>query len=234
MNRFAKNIIYTFLSDNNTTYLRERILGYFTNQAGIDEYLNRDLKRRQYNFSKRISIELSVSDPMEGTSLSDQVLSYNTQFLHEIMTDIQRDILPNLAPLYTVGDVKQCNGRSSALAERSREVLTADQMLVKWNDNPASLHQYRDDNQGDFKASDKNYYNTKCYDPMYDKSTEYCAIASGTSRYCGNASTGWGLRKYNTYRDPRDTGVMPKQSLTAPSAYVPINPNQSIFAKSVD
>lgn len=234
MNTFAKNIIYAFLCDDNTDYLKERLMGYFTNQREVREYLNRDLKRRQYAFSKRISIELSVSDPMEGTTVSDQVLAYNTQFLRETTSDLERDVVPNLTPLYTVSDVKQCNGRSSALAERSKEVLTADQMLAKWNDNPGALHQYRDDNQGDFKASDKNYYGTKCYDPMYDKPTEYCAIASGTSRYCGNASTGWGLRKYDTYKNPRDVFALPKQPLTEPSTYIPRNPNASVFAKSVD
>jgi hypothetical protein len=241
MNRFAKNIIYVFLSDDNSKYLKDRLTDFFTNNAEIKEYLDSDLRRRQYLFSQRISRELSVSDPMEGTTISDQVLAYNTQFLQEITKDIEADILPNLTPLYTVVDKPQCNGRSSASycanpngtkVSKDRKVLTADETLAKWNDNPGALQQYRDDNQGDYKASDKNIRGDKCYNAMYDKPAEYCAIASGTSRYCGNASTGWGLRQYNTYRDPRDVYVPPKQGMTEPSAYVPRNPAASVFAPS--
>ena len=235
MNTFAKNIIYSFLSDNNTRYLKDRLNRFFTEQREVTEYLNSDLTRRQYLFSQRISRELSVSDPMEGTTISDQLMAYNTQFLQELVEQIEKDILPNLTPLYTVADTAQCNGRSSAIRDKVGAVkLSADDTLAKWNDNPASLHQYRDDNQGDYRAGDRNHYGDTCYKPMYDKSAEYCAIASGTSRYCGNASTGWGLKQSQTYRDPRDMGQMPKQKLTEVSGYYPRNPSDSVFAPSID
>jgi hypothetical protein len=235
MNTFAKNIIYIFLSDSNTNYLKGRLIDFFKNNGEVAEYVESDMRRRQYAFSGRISRELSVSDPMEGTSIMDQVMSYNTQFLRELTKDIEADIMPNLTPRYTVSETKQCNGRSSAIAnEKNMARLSPDDVLKSWNDNPASLHQYRDDNQGDFKATDRNYYNNKCYNPYYDKPAEYCAIASGTSRYCGNATSNWGLKKYDTYRDPRDVYKMPPQSLTATSTHIPQNPSASIFQKSRD
>lgn len=241
MNRFAKNIIYVFLCDDNYDYLNTTLNNFFIDNKEIKEYLASDLRRRMLAFSARIQRELSVSDPMEGTTIRDQVLAYNTQFLKEMRDDIEKSVLPNLTPLYSVAEKRACNGRTSARPTSSiannRQTgtgssLSADDLLKKWNDNPGALDQFRDDTQGDFRESDRNTKNNRCYNPMYDIAGDYCVVASGTSRYCGNASTGWGLRTNNTYKNPRDVYEMPKQSLTAPSTYVPRNNTSSIFVKS--
>lgn len=200
MNQFAKNVVVAFLSDDNASYLRKRINSHFLRANEVKEYVAQDFNRRHYAFSKRIERELSVSDPMEGTTRYDQVNMYNIQFLRETVTDIEKNILGDLTPIFNVAEKPQCNGRSSEGFNLQRVPANANDMLTSWKENPAPIHQFRDDNQGDYRASDRNTTDNKCYYPQYDASnggTRYCADARSSPRYCGNAQTNFGEKKYN-------------------------------------
>jgi hypothetical protein len=198
MNTFAKNIIVLFLSNENTRYLKSRINDNFLNATEARDFLSTNFTQRQYDFSQRISRELSNSDPMLGVSLRNQVDAYNARFLWEQIADIERTIIPNLTPKYEVVEIPQCNGRTAG-ANTVRKVMNPTDTLNSWRDSPASLQQYRDDNQGDYRASSRNTGANTCKS-IYDNAGEYCAIAKYGSDYCGNASNDYSLNKYGVDR----------------------------------
>lgn len=206
MNRFARSIVAEFLSEHNQRALANRIKSQF-NDKNIQLFIDTDLQRRILNFSSRIERELSVSDPIEGATIANEVKAYNTQFLHETIIDIEKNISPNMTPHNVVEDIPQCNGRSGSDKPTPRPIRSPTEELNSWRDNPASLDQYRDDPQGVYRTSDRNRPeaifrkdattgSSACYNPMYDKPAEYCAVAQYGQNYCGNASNGYNYKDF--------------------------------------
>jgi hypothetical protein len=203
-----------FLSDENQAQIKSKLKLHFHDDENIKLFIDSDLPRRLFNFSHRIERELSVSDPIEGANLFDEVRSYNTQFIHETIQDVERDIAPNMVPHYTVKEIPQCNGRSMHDKPLPRPNRSPTDELKSWSDNPASLEQYRDDSQGDYRVSDRNRpkgiyrqdatTGSACYNPDYDIVGDYCAVAQYGQNYCRNTSNNYSLNQYRTYRDPQD------------------------------
>jgi hypothetical protein len=103
MNRFAHNIQSQFLSQPNRDYLYRYLDAHFANPA-VTAWLQRNLNELATNFAAAISQELSLSDPLDGTSILDNVRCFNGQFLRNQIELIGSQFYQESTPTYTVND----------------------------------------------------------------------------------------------------------------------------------
>ena len=176
MNRFARNIVIVFLNDDNTRYLRGQLGARFAGYGEVRRYLDENFRRVHVDFSRYIERSFLNTDPVEGSTVRDHVQIYNVEFLRYLVAEIEQFVLPNALPNYNVSELPDC--RRPAKAYKGAQ--TTAEVLASWNDNPASLIQYRDDPQTGKGGS--------CYNYVYDDKN-YCKRVAGTPIYCGNAST---------------------------------------------
>jgi len=71
----------------------------------VVSYLNDHLVDNMRHFSQRIDQEMSVSDPLPGVTMVDQVMAYNNQFAGGLVGFIQDHVITEHNPTrFTIGD----------------------------------------------------------------------------------------------------------------------------------
>lgn len=138
MNRHARELILQFNSGKNEDHLRGQLSAYFKN-PDVDQYLKTNLHDNMRHFAYSIEQELLVSDPLPGTTISDQIFCYNNQFLTSIVDFIRSNVIGEEEPEYNVTD----GGPGKSYGGAS-----ADDLLAKWWCDSGKLTQLRDDPPG--------------------------------------------------------------------------------------
>ncbi len=74
MNQFTRAVILEFMGPINKQYLYRRLMAHFMDDRVVS-YLNDHLVDNIRHFSQRIDQEMSVSDPLHGITMVDQVMT---------------------------------------------------------------------------------------------------------------------------------------------------------------
>lgn len=143
MNRYARDIVYLFGSDQNREYLATELRKYFKNHT-VSRFVNEHIHNLVDNYIDRIEEELSVSDPIPGTTIEDQVESFNCQFIIDRIGYIRNHVLSQDEPRYTVTD-----GMPTSRFGAKHHNSNADRQLQTWAMNPGRGVQGREDSHGE-------------------------------------------------------------------------------------
>lgn len=145
MNRNARDIVYVFGSTKNRTYLSGVLKKYF-NDNRVDKFVGELLNTLVDNFIDTIEKELSMSDPMPGISIQDQIECYNCQFVNDRISYIRTHVIAE-EPVaqYTVTD-----GLPTSRFGRDHHNKSADRQLETWAMNSGRGVQGREDTHGEY------------------------------------------------------------------------------------
>lgn len=154
MNRYSQKIIHEFRSRPNVEHLYTQVVNYF-NHPRATNYLNDNMYAAIENFAQYMEYDLSMSDPMPGVTLADQVNCYNNQFISYRIKFISAHVFcDEHRPTYSVND-----GMSTT---RHGTVKSAQDTLKIWYNDPARTHQARSDNQGDLGYGSSTVLDPAC------------------------------------------------------------------------
>jgi hypothetical protein len=145
MNRYARAVITEFMSDQNEKFLANKLLQHF-NDTRVYEFINQQLHSFMYNFAAKMQEELSLSDPMPGISLLDQLNCFNRQFLADRANYIRAFVLKDddRRPMYMVKDDIPTSRHGIKHFQQP-----ANNILNSWTFNAAPGLQVREDPSGD-------------------------------------------------------------------------------------
>lgn len=147
MNRYARDIVFCFGGNENREYLATQLRQYFKNHT-VSKFVNEHIHTLVDNFIDRIEEELSVSDPVPGTTVEDQVECFNCQFIIDRIGYIRNHVLSPDEPRYTVTD-----GMPTSRFGAKHHNSSADRMLQTWGMNSGRGVQGREDSHGDNSAN---------------------------------------------------------------------------------
>lgn len=140
MNRYASTILAEFNSQENREHLYESIMSYFNNDATVKRLLGQSFEDFMFNYSDTIRSELSLSDPLPGTTILDQVNCFNNQFLDDRIEFIKTHVGEETAAMYMVGD-----GMATTRHGAKHYQAKADNILDSWRGNSGRGVQSRED-----------------------------------------------------------------------------------------
>ncbi len=145
MNRYANEIVLRFISQPNRTYLYRRLSGHF-NDSKVHRFLEDHLNGNVDVFAGVIERELGMSDPMAGTTVFDQVVCFNNQFIGTQIAFINTHVLRSdeRAPMYVLKD-----GLPTSRHGLQHHTSSPNFILQSWRSNPGRAVQAREDLAGD-------------------------------------------------------------------------------------
>jgi hypothetical protein len=145
MNRYARNIISEFSSSENKKYLYTELLTRFNNDIAVKRFLTQNLDNFVNNFTTRIQQEISLSEPLPGTSIVDQINCFNNQFLADRSKFIQTYVIvDDSVPVYSVKDDMPTSRHNIAHHQRN-----SDDILNSWRGDSGRGFQAREDPSSD-------------------------------------------------------------------------------------
>lgn len=139
MKRFSSRIISEFTSNDNKDRLLDILNRHFHNRAAY-KYLDANFDTTVYHFANKIEIELSMSDPMPGTTMQDHLTDFNHQFIKSSIEFIDKYIISDEPIMYKVHD---------GVADRPVSTAHANTLLDSWRHNSTRGSQAREDPSGD-------------------------------------------------------------------------------------
>ena len=139
----AAAVLADFRSADNRDSIRDRLRQRFQS-ATVDRYIADNLDRSICDFARRIAADLAESQPIRGVSISDQVATYNAQFIGEQSRFIHDHISTDMPVAYSVHD-----GLPTARSTRAKYDMPADDLLNAWRDAPGRGVVAREDPQAD-------------------------------------------------------------------------------------
>jgi hypothetical protein len=143
MNRYARDIVYVFGSNENRKWLAEQLRKIFKNHI-VSAFVNEHIHTLVDNYIDRIEEELDMSDPMPGITVEDQVECFNCQFVADRAAYIREHVLNPEQPRYTVTD-----GMPTSRFGQKHHNTSADRQLQTWAMNPGRGVQGREDSHGE-------------------------------------------------------------------------------------
>jgi hypothetical protein len=147
MNRYARDIVYVFGGTQNRKFLAEQLRNFFKNHT-VSAFVNEHIHNLVDNFIKSIEEELSVSDPLPGVTVEDQVECFNCQFISDRISYIREHVLSPTPDKYTVSD-----GMPTSRFGARHHAASADRQLQTWAMNSGRGVQGREDSHGDDSTS---------------------------------------------------------------------------------
>lgn len=136
MNRYSRQIIFEFVSEDNIQYLFDKLNTYFNNKQ-VTQILNSQLRNNIMNYKLVIQKQLLISDPLPGITITDQINCYNNLFINERIKFIE-SLIDTPTESYTVSDGEPV--RRNNIGYRSTE-----DTLKSWYNNSATGLQFRQD-----------------------------------------------------------------------------------------
>lgn len=149
MNRYANSIIIEFTSVENRDYLRDTLFSHFGSSPTVSKILSLNFDDFVDNFAVHIQQELNLSDPLPGTSIFDQLTSFNNQFIEDRVSFIQAHAVNDNAPIYMVQDNMPTSRHSVKHFQKK-----PDQILESWRVNSGRGIQAREDPSSDVYAAE--------------------------------------------------------------------------------
>lgn len=137
-------VLADFKSAENRDVIRSTLSDRFQTQS-VDHYLAEFLDNAIDDFARNIAAELAESLPIRGTSISDQVAAYNSQFIGHRSRFIHDHVASSPTPMYGVTD-----GMPTARTNYDR---SANDMLASWRTAPGRGIIAREDPQSDIYGS---------------------------------------------------------------------------------
>lgn len=151
MNRFARTIIAEFTSKENIEKLYTALNNHFRNQK-VYRYLEEHFEGNIEHFAEVIERELSLSDPLPGTTVRDQLIGFNNQFILDRIHFIKSHIVDDDIPMYIVKDGLPTSRRGLKTYQKK-----ANDILETWRGNSSRCVQAREDSSGDIYPNNPYY-----------------------------------------------------------------------------
>jgi hypothetical protein len=150
MNRYARAICEEFGSNENMQYLSESIAAQFNHHHKVMRFLRASLRDQVDNFIDVIEQELSLSEPLPGVTIIDQLHCFNNQFIGGRCHFIRAHVLMNdeKMPMYVVSD----NLPTSRRGLKHHQQAPND-ILRTWLGNSGRGVNVREDCAGDITGS---------------------------------------------------------------------------------
>ena len=181
MNRYAKGIIFEFMSVKNRNWILEQLSARYNYDSDVEKFLRENIGANMEHFAEQITQEMLVSDPLPGVTMVDQLNCFNRQFLEQesrIINDAVLELVDE-TPVYQVTD-----GISTTRYGLTHYQGKPDDILKSWWLNSGRTAQARDDTPGDFDIPDHNhneYYNDSA---VGDVVGHHTGFMNGNSRSC--------------------------------------------------
>lgn len=147
MNRYARDIVFVFGSIENRKLLAEQLRNFFKNHV-VSAFVNEHIHTLVDNFIDHMEEDLSMSDPIPGVTIDDQVECFNCQFMMDRINYIREHVLAPEPTKYTVTD-----GMPTSRFGAKHHAASADRQLQTWAMNPGRGVQGREDSHGDNSAN---------------------------------------------------------------------------------
>jgi hypothetical protein len=141
MNNVAKAVVLEFVSNENAHYLREILSSHFDSPSA-DHWLAQNLEMMMERYVDRLEQELSLSEPLPGITILDQVNSANNQFTNETIEFIQMSVEQPKVAMYMVND-----GLPTSRRGLKHHQQPANKILETWAMNAGRPVQSREDPQ---------------------------------------------------------------------------------------
>lgn len=157
MNTYNKSIITEFRSNENTSMIKKYIINHFNNNHLVRNYLNNNFNSVLNNACDRYAAELSISEPLPGVNLYEQITAFTNSFTNELISYISIYVLgadSKEKPVYAITDGESASRLSTTAYNNS----SPNNMLAAWSKSATSALSYRDDTQS--KATGDYYYNS--------------------------------------------------------------------------
>lgn len=180
MTHYNRSIITIFLSNNNISYLKSKILQKYNYDICIKKYITDDqFKSHLLNASHMIGKEISTSDPIQNLSKEDHIMYFNNKFLSHEFKFIDSYIFRTQPNEYKLTENPKGNFKDT-------HPEYADKLLCKWQMNPGRLSQIREDNMAKPTAGtysitycDITNLNTQNHYDMYESTSYKLALNDG-------------------------------------------------------
>jgi hypothetical protein len=143
MNRNARDIVLGFLARDNREYLFRSLTKHF-GDVRVFRYLSDHLDTDMKHFSVEIEQELSVSDPLPGSTILSQVISFNNQFIGDRIKFIDDHVIGARAVAFAVRD-----GLPTSRNPLQHFQSSPGDILSSWSSNSGRGIQSREDPSGD-------------------------------------------------------------------------------------
>lgn len=155
MNKNNQFVLAEFRSKENVGYLAARLSDHFDDEE-IHKFIYANIKDMVGHFALTMEKELMMSEPLVSTSIYDQVMCYDNQFLMDRIAYIRTYVLKEQEKpdLFVVRD----GGPTSRYGERWHQ-RSADNILDMWKNNPTKGVMMREDSHADVNAEQNQYYN---------------------------------------------------------------------------
>lgn len=142
MNRYAREVIREFCSAENREYLEDAVRRRYPSMR-VKNFLADHLDSAISHFAESIQSELAMSTPLRGTTIFDQLNTYNDQFISQRIHAIRTHVEGPAVPLYAVTD-----GMATSRATVAQHQAHPNSILDSWRVNPGRTPQMREDEQG--------------------------------------------------------------------------------------
>lgn len=146
MNTFNRELIAEFTSSANIQALAAALINHYNNPQ-VYRLVMDNINDMVYHFAVNVERELSVSDPILGSTIYDQLGCLNSQFLQDRVDFINAGNEP-VAPVYAVSDLAGPASRYS----RADLARPAGSILSAWSMNSGRGSQSREDPAGETSA----------------------------------------------------------------------------------
>lgn len=145
MNRYARSVIVEFVSAENKEYLHDSLISRFENNQVVFRFLAGHFDEFVNNFAITIEQELSMSEPLPGIRIIDQVNCFNNQFIDDRIHFIRDHVVANDdVPLYMVKDNMPTSRHGvTHYQKRPNDILSS------WRSAPGRGVQAREDTGSD-------------------------------------------------------------------------------------
>ena len=192
MTRYGDDLMEEFLSAENRDQLLRALTAYF-NDSVLTEFDRQHFSGLIYRFSETLRIEFSTSDPLVGSTLYDQLVCLNNQFISVAINFIKdAHAKETVCSPYTVTD-----GAPTSRKSIKQYYSTPNETLAGWLKNSGRPVQMRDARDGD---EGKSTYDGRDFPGVVTGITFCDQSELGTSQHYaqlfGGDGTGGGGKSY--------------------------------------
>lgn len=158
MNTFNKSVIEEIRHPRNVDAMKQYLNAKFKNQT-VRTFLDVNFATMVNNACERYERELSVSDPVPGSTVYEQASAFTNQLINDAIGYIGAYVLgdENGQSQFTICDGDPTS--RSSLGEHQRKM--PDEILASWNKNAGSVLSGRDDSQYGNAPANEYAWNAK-------------------------------------------------------------------------
>ena len=151
MNNYAKAIVLEYASDENCRYLRSVLSSHFDSPS-VNAFLLHNLDMMMESYIERMEQEMSLSEPLPGITILDQVNCFNNKFIDETIEFVQTSVEQPKVPMYMVSD-----GMPTSRRGLKHHQMPANDILATWAMNSGRPVQAREDPSADIHPHNPYY-----------------------------------------------------------------------------